>query len=455
MQDFAHLLQAEMNLITRRLRGMAMISRGIVPNLVVSQRVIDRIVKAAQGYLEDETGETMVGIIVDTNEPEQMPTLYVLDTIAPDESVIRRSHMFEQGDDIQGDLFNWLLDNWSAYLRNGKDLNNRPIPDEFHVPLKHLGDWHKQPGFMIQPSGGDLNTALNFMDDEENQFDFLLVPIVTLGHPSVTSEIGAQVNYFNVPMNDGTSLRIDWWYIHRDVRVFQPISPRVVPGDQLPALPEYPWHILDVDLMDEELSLIEEDDLFMLFQTAIPYQTDEDLPLEICFIIGRGGSTDVFIVVTNLDYPQSKPRVFIAPFTGVDPSMYVYDVFDALWAQARPAPEPKDFAWNPSNSFIVDYVAAVEREMGVRPADKPMPWERETAASEDGVISISVEVEEDAGAQADSAAEKARPDGASTDGDNAAADPDETDAADVQPETSQTVEAVTEPDVDASEEETK
>ena len=65
-----------------------------------------------------------------------------------------------------------------------------PLKEEWKVPLKHLGDWHKQPGFMIQPSGGDLATALRFMEDEENQFEFLLVPIVTLGHPSVTSEEG-------------------------------------------------------------------------------------------------------------------------------------------------------------------------------------------------------------------------------------------------------------------------
>lgn len=227
MEDFGSLLQAEFNVVSRRLRGMAMISRGIVPNLIISQRLVDRVVKAAHGYIEDETGETMVGLIIDTDEPETMPTLYLLDTIAPDESVIRRSHMFEQGDELQQDIFVWLLENWATYQEIGRDMDGKPIQDEWRVELKHLGDWHKQPGFMIQPSGGDLMTALRIMDDEENNFEFLLVPIVTLGHPSVTSEEGAQVNYFNIPMGDGTSLRMDWWYIHRDVRVFQPITPKL------------------------------------------------------------------------------------------------------------------------------------------------------------------------------------------------------------------------------------
>ncbi|MEL7435358.1 MAG: hypothetical protein AAFN11_15525, partial [Chloroflexota bacterium] len=377
MEDFGSLLQTELSLLSRRLRGMAMISRGIVPNLVISQRVVDHVVQAAQGYLEDETGESMVGIIVDTDEPETMPTLYVFDTISPDQTAERRSHMFEQGDIFQTDLFNWQLDNWNAYLRNGKDLSGNPIKEEWKVPLKHLGDWHKQPGSMIQPSGGDLMTALRFMDDEENQFEFLLVPIVTLGHASVTSEEGAQVNYFTVPMENGTSLRMDWWFIHRDVRVFQPITPTIVDYDELPQMPKYPWHILDIDLMDEELALIEEDGMFMLAQTAIPFQLDDELPLEIGFMVGRAGSSDVFIVATAWDYPNTKPRIFKAPFTGIDMSMYVFDVFDALWAQAEPIPPPANFEWNPESSYIVDYLATIEKELGTRPEGLMMPWERQ------------------------------------------------------------------------------
>jgi len=391
MEDFGSLLQAELGLLSRRLRGMAMISRGIVPNLVISQRVVDRVVKAAQGFIEDETGESMVGIIVDTDEPETMPTLYIFDTISPDQSAERRSHMFEQGDIFQTDLFNWLLDNWNGYLANGKDMNGNPIKPEWQVPMKHLGDWHKQPGFMIQPSGGDLATALRFMEDEENQFEFLLVPIVTLGHPSVTSEEGAQVNYFTIPMGDGTSLRMDWWFIHRDVRVFQPITPKIVDYDELPQMPEYPWHILDIDLMDEELALIEEDGMFLLYDTAIPFKLDDELPLEIGLMIGRAGNPDVFIVATHWDYPNTKPRIYKAPFTGIDMSMYVFDVFDALWEQAERIEDPADFKWNPDSSYIIDYVAAVEKSLGIRPENLPMPWEREHPQP----VSIEVETEDD------------------------------------------------------------
>lgn len=395
MEDFNKLVQVEVGLLARRLRGMAMISRGIVPNLVISQRVVDRIVGAAQGYLEDETGETMVGMIIDDDEPEAMPTLYVLDTISPDESVIRRSHMFEQGDELQQDIFFWLLENWNSYQLIGRDMSGKPIQEEWRVDLKHLGDWHKQPGFMIQPSGGDLMTALRIMDDEENEFEFLLVPIVTLGHPSVTSEEGAHVNYFNIPMQDGTSLRMDWWYIHRDVRVFQPITPKVVGSDQLPELTPYPWHILDRDLLDEELALLQEDGKFLLAENAIFWEADGDLPLEICFIVGISNRMDVFLVVTDWDYPESKPRVRVADFTGVDASQYVFHVFEDLWKKSEPAPEPEGFEWRPASSYIVDYLAVIEKHMGWRPEGAMMPWERSSAAAalDDGSVSIAVETE--------------------------------------------------------------
>ncbi len=389
MEDFGSLLQLEMNLLSRRLRGMAMISRGIVPNLIISQRFVDRVVKAAQGFIEDETGETMVGLVVDTDEPETMPTMYVLDTISPDESVIRRSHMFEQGDEMQQDIFVWLLENWTTYQEIGRDMDGKSIQDEWREDLKHLGDWHKQPGYMIQPSGGDLATALRFMEDEENEFEFLLVPIVTLGHASVTSEEGAKVNYFTVPMNDGTSLRMDWWFIHRDVRVFQPITPTILPTDELPVLTPYPWHILKPELLNEELGLLQDDGKFLLATSAIFWEADGDLPLEICFIVGIPDSMTVFLVVTDWNYPDTKPRVRVADFTGVDATQYVYQVFSDLWDRSDTAPELKDFEWDPDSSYIVDYLALIEKEMGIRP-EGAMPWERQAPQA----VNIDVELED-------------------------------------------------------------
>ncbi|XWX03052.1 hypothetical protein VZO05_11110 [Aggregatilineales bacterium SYSU G02658] len=365
-----------------------MISRGIVPNLIIAQRVVDRVVEAAKHYLADETGETMVGFVVPAeNIPESMPTLYVLDTISPDENAIRRSHMFEQGDELQQDIFFWLSDNWETCRELGKDARGRPIHPRWNQPLRHMGDWHKQPGFMIQPSGGDLMTALRFMEDEENDFDFLLVPIVTLGHDSVTNEDGAQVNYFTVALEDGTSLRMDWWYIHRDSRFFQPITPRIVPNEQLPELTPYPWHILAEDLVNDELDILELNGYFRVGDFVL-WNTDGKPPLEICFIIGRPGTSQVYLVVTDWDYPNTPPRLYLSQFKDIDPSMYIYDIWQRLWEQRTPPPSLSSFRWT-EETLVVDVIKAVETAQGLA---HPTPRRAEPPAS--GPVRIPVQVEE-------------------------------------------------------------
>ncbi len=383
MSEWQKTLRDELDGVGRRMRGLAMISRGIVPNLKISQRVVDRIFNASQRFLADETGETMVGLVLEAAHlPEAMPTIYVLDTIAPDENAIRRSHMFEQGDDLQGDIFVWLLENWEAYQRIGRDMNGNTIKPEWKQPLRHIGDWHKQPGFMIQPSGGDLMTALQFMAEEENQFEFLLVPIVTLGHDSVTTEEGSTVNYFTVPMSDETSLRMDWWYIHRDSRFFQPITPQIVPESELPALTPYPWHILDGDLLNDEMGLLEDEGMFLIGNTTVLWEVDGDLPLEICLIIGASGTNQVLLIATDWDYPNKPPSARIAEFKGIDPSMYIYDIFGKLWKDSTPAPEVS-VSWT-DETFIADYAKKLFGTLGITP--KPAPRR---------AVTIPVEVEED------------------------------------------------------------
>ena len=82
------------------------------PNLVVAHRVLDRMLSAAQHHIEDETGEAMVGLIVPGGHPDGVPTLYVLDTISPDETALRQYHTFQQGDERQDELIWWLQENW-------------------------------------------------------------------------------------------------------------------------------------------------------------------------------------------------------------------------------------------------------------------------------------------------------------------------------------------------------
>lgn len=386
------LVQDEFDHLGRRIRGLAMISRGIVPNLVISQRMVDRVVEATRHFLADETGETMVGFVVPADQhPESMPTLYILDTIAPDESVIRRSHMFEQGDELQQDIFFWLSDNWATYREIGRDSEGHPIQPQWQQPLRHMGDWHKQPGYMIQPSGGDLMTALRFMEDDENEFEFLLVPIVTLGHETVTDEVGALVNYFSVPLADGTSLRMDWWYIHRDSRFFQPITPVIQPQEKMPRLTPYPWHILDGDLVNDELDMLELAGYFRVGDFIL-WNTDDALPLEICFIIGRPGTSIVYLVVTDWDYPARQPRIMLSEFKNIDPTMYIYDIWKLLWEARKPQPKLPAFQWQ-QDSFVVDMIKAMETVLAI---PHPTPPVRSAETPAPATVRIPVEVEKKA-----------------------------------------------------------
>jgi hypothetical protein len=333
-----------------RLNGLSGSGRS-VPNLVVSQRVLDKMTTAARYSIQDETGEAMVGLLVPGTHTNGVPTLYVLDTISPDETAIRQFHTFQQGDDRQDELIWWLQENWQQSRKNAGQTS------KWDVPLRYLGDWHKQPGFMIQPSGGDLLTALDWLDDTENGMEFLIAPIVTLGHPHMS--VNTTGNFLMAPQPDGTALRVDFWYIDRQTRLFQPITPTLYPAAQLPNLVEYPWHLLDESRVAAEMRALEDDGLFI---SLTLWDADGQTPLEICFLTARMGAEKMLILITSADYPQTAPRARAAPFIDMKPEDDMYDVFASAWAQS----EPIDYAppWT-SDMLLVNTVHALETHLGL------------------------------------------------------------------------------------------
>ncbi len=357
--EFLKLMQVELDHIRKRLRGMAMISRGIVPRLVLSRRAVDKMLSAASEYMEDETGEAMVGFIIEDDQPEGLPTIYVLDTISPDETAVRRSHTFQQGDALQDEVIWWLQENW--HFHRERHRGGDALPARFDVPLRYLGDWHKQPGSMIQPSHGDLMTALSWLDDEESGMDFLLVPIVTVGHAPILGESDLPVNYISVRMDHAADMRVDWWYIHRDVRVFQPVHPRVVPEATLPQMMKYGWHVVDAERLTSETLALEDKGLLA---RALFYECDGEVPLEYCFITIRQGLSFVFLFVTQHDYPQTAPKAYRAPFVGGMDLSDPVNAFQKLWNLAEPIADPPDWEWS-SDKYLVDYLVKIEEEMGL------------------------------------------------------------------------------------------
>ncbi|MBC7870372.1 MAG: hypothetical protein H7Y09_05990 [Chitinophagaceae bacterium] len=331
-----------------------------VPNLVLAQRVIDKMAAAAQHYVDDETGEAMLGLFMPGTNTNGVPTLYVLDTIAPEAgapeaTAVRERYAFEQGDESHYEIFTWLSYNWEVQREKRRLSSGSALQAKWDVELRHLGDWHKQPGFMIAPSGGDLMSALDQMADEENDFEFLLAPIVTVGHPT-TTQAGPGVNYITVPQVDGTQMRVDFWYIHRDIRMFQPINPVIYPNDQLPNLPDYPWHLKNAARAELEFARLQQD---KLAYSILIWDTDEKLPLEVCISAARMGGSKVFLIVTAWNYPEVPPLIRLAPPTGMKEDEDIYDWFGQQWEDSEVVEDPPGWRWMPDLN-LVDYVRAVE-----------------------------------------------------------------------------------------------
>lgn len=325
-----------------------------VPNLVLAERVLRRMASAAQTHLQDETGEAMVGLVTG-GATSAVPTLYVLDTIAPDDSAVRQRTTFQQGDARQDELIWWLQENWRVSReRKGGIIRKLSAPNRFDVPLRYLGDWHKQPGYMIQPSGGDLNTALDWILDSDNEMDFLLAPIVTIGHPSTVQNISPMANFVMMPLGDGEALRVDFWYIDRRTQLFQPIAPVLYPDDQLPMLAPYPWHLQDDARLRAEIRLFERAGLFHAISF---WNADGEPPLEVCFLTGRVGADHLLLLITPHDYPKSPPQVRSAPFIPMTASDDLYRVFDQAFRRSQPVALTLD--WSPA-LYLADVIEQAE-----------------------------------------------------------------------------------------------
>lgn len=328
--------------------------QGTVPNLVLSEHVVNKMIAAAKTYVHDETGEAMVGVVDTGANTGGVPTLYVMDTIPPDDTAtVREYYTFQQGDERQYEIFTWLNANWKAYRKTlvAKLADQR----RWDAPLIHIGDWHKQPGFMIAPSHGDLMSALDQIDERE-EIDFLLVPIVTMGHESTTlAAPGA--NFLTLPDGQGNHARIDFWYIDKSMRAFLPISPTVFTADQMPPLTPPAWYIMNESRATLEYNQLE--DGGYLVSPVIVWQIDDTLPLNICFIMARRGDASMYLAVTTHDYPAQAPTFYKSAFVPMNEGDDWYVVFEQAWKQAERLAMPADLTWTPETS-LYDYLLALE-----------------------------------------------------------------------------------------------
>lgn len=342
----------------------------VIPNLILAQRVVDKMAKQAAKFVHDETGEAMVGVMLPAAHPNGAPTIIAIDTLPADESeVVRQAYAFAHGGESQFEAFTWLLENWEA---DGDSRKGTPVPVE--AKLAHIGDWHKQPGHMIAPSGGDLQSALGLLADNP-QIEQWLAPIVTLDHAPTLSG-GAGVNYLTVPDGHGGLTRIDFWLIDRHTRAFRPVSPTVYPDAKLPALQPLPWTLTNEGRVSIEVGQLEHEG--WLVSDIVFWDTDLAMPLEVCFMLGKPGGESLWVIATPHDYPAKPPRAYRAPFVALGKDEDIYDLFARVWKECEPVLNPVDWEWS-DELYLTDYLAALTAESPAPTADKPADEQKEDA----------------------------------------------------------------------------
>jgi len=350
-------------------------SSALLPNLILAQRVIDKMANAAAKFVHDETGEAMVGVMLPAAHPNGTPTIIVLDTLPADESEVERAaYAFAHGGESQFEAFTWLLENWDADAEKRQTFD---LPAD--AKLAHVGDWHKQPGHMIAPSGGDLQSALMLLGDNP-QIDRWLAPIVTLNHAAITLSSGANVNYLTTPDGQGGLTRIDFWLIDQQTRAFRPILPTVYPDAKLPVLQPLPWTLTEEGRVSIEVGQLEH--AGWLVSDIVFWDTDLALPLEVCFMLGKPGQDELWLIATGWDYPATPPRAYQAPFTPLEKGEDIYDVFERAWRKAEPISDPDGWAWSPE-SYLTDYIAALTGD------DTPLTPDDDSPVGDDDVEAAS------------------------------------------------------------------
>ena len=349
-----------------------------LPRVTIAQRVIDKIVANALIY-ETETGESLIGFALRQNgRPE--PDLYVLDTIAPDASAVRTSAYFEQGDDLQGDIFNWFYDNWETMRVRFRTINSDGALPKWDAPLCHLGDWHKHPGTLVEPSWGDTSTAREQINDRQAGTPQLLVVLATVWEQTYLdsteadelSEVddetpddlrpeGGEAQPIYVPVDAHWLVRIDVWYMSRAIRRFTRLTPLVVPNSDLPELPPLSWHLAQPERLRSEVESLKQAGYAVSLEQ---YDTDRVPPLEICLSLARRDSQHVIIIITEPDYPAHMPRIRLTAMSALRDLPEAANLFDRLWNASQPLAQSAYPLWSwTENHRLIDLVREVEERL--------------------------------------------------------------------------------------------
>ena len=334
-----------------------------IDKVVMHQAVLESMVKSAWEYPHLETGEALIGLVRPTDpsiiEGEQMGgsvVVYILGTIAPNESTIREWGTVQMGDEEQFDRFLWLAENWYEDHRD----------DEFwgQCSLQHMGDWHKHPSKMTAPSRGDYQSAREILRDSHWGLPFILQPIITLADGRLVEEVSNQreeCTFYTDPF--GRAIRIDFWYLSRSQRSYEKLSHVEVVStnmdDALPKLAPLPWNLINLQRMEyEEYSLQTDRRIY----EALYFNTDGIAPLEYCLYFPRSDRKKHILVATPYDYPKQPPVGWILK---LKPELESYGLMEQIreaWPTRELATFAPDWQWS-SETSISAFIDQIESRL--------------------------------------------------------------------------------------------
>lgn len=281
-----------------------------IPTVYLPQRVLDAIADETLAHPRTETGQAFVGIELDD-------ALFILGTIPDIVDTVRLPGFFRLGGQDQVEIFRWLNLHWEAMKQGshsqdqpgwtiGKDIPLGSIPPELDLPLSVVGYWHRHPGDFRDLSSTDMRQVNDMLNDPMAQRTQVLAPIVTYDRQErlIMSYDGDDLILRSVI----DEMRITFHYFQRGVRLL--VKPIIVPDTHVPWLPPLPWHLADLKRMRTELALLKQAGYKVRWQVR---EMDGDPVQEIIFALDREDWNKRLVLVTDWDYPESRPRILEFP----------------------------------------------------------------------------------------------------------------------------------------------
>src|SRR5687768_9368666 len=105
-----------------------------MPTVTLTPYIAGKILHAAMQYVAHETGEAMVGLVLEEKQSKH-PRFYILETVPPEDDAVRQWAMFEQGDDWQRAIFNWWYENWEMYRVLRRNSYGNAVIGKWDTPL--------------------------------------------------------------------------------------------------------------------------------------------------------------------------------------------------------------------------------------------------------------------------------------------------------------------------------